>query len=64
LAFERKVRKDLEMKGWLVSKWQNNIEEGECVQAKMGNLERIKMVFQILFVIEKRKHYMKLSLLK
>jgi len=24
--FERKVRADLESKGWIVSKWQNNIE--------------------------------------
>ncbi len=26
--FERLVRKDLESKGWIVSKWQNNIETG------------------------------------
>jgi len=24
--FERRVRKDLESKGWIVSKWQNNVE--------------------------------------
>lgn len=26
LRFEHKVRKDLESKGWIVSKWQNNVE--------------------------------------
>jgi len=26
LEFERKVRKDLEEKGWIVSKWMNNVE--------------------------------------
>ena len=34
-AFELKVRKDLESKGWIVSKWANNIEftnEGDCVK--------------------------------
>ena len=25
-AFERRVRKDLEEKGWIVSKWQNNLD--------------------------------------
>ena len=25
-AFERKVRKDLESKGWIVDKWTNNVE--------------------------------------
>lgn len=35
-AFELRVRKDLEKKGWIVSKWQNNVEFnipekcGEC----------------------------------
>lgn len=24
--FEKKVRKDLESKGWIISKWQNNVE--------------------------------------
>ena len=27
--FELKVRKDLESKGWIVSKWMNNVEFGE-----------------------------------
>ena len=48
LAFERKVREDLEKKGWIVSKYQNNLEFPEillasvdqpsalCVPAKMG----------------------------
>ena len=34
LAFERKVRKDLEEKGWIVCKWSNNIDEGKCIPAK------------------------------
>jgi len=49
LRFENKVRKNLEEKGWIVSKWQNNVEwledninrppeerEGKLVPAKMG----------------------------
>lgn len=28
-AFERKVRKDLEAKGWIVDKWTNNVELGK-----------------------------------
>ena len=27
-AFELKVRKDLEEKGWIVAKWSNNVETG------------------------------------
>jgi len=47
--FEARVRKDLESKGWFVSKWQNNVEleydlevlfkkviKGKCIPAKMG----------------------------
>ena len=33
-AFELKVRKDLEEKGWFVCKWQNNIDENKCISAK------------------------------
>jgi len=29
MRFESKVRKDLESKGWIVSKWQNNVEFNE-----------------------------------
>lgn len=34
--FEKRTRADLESKGWIVSKWQNNIKEGKCVPAKPG----------------------------
>ena len=33
-SFERKVRSDLESKGWIVSKWMNNISEGKLIPAK------------------------------
>ncbi len=35
-AFELKVRKDLEEKGWVVDKWSNNLdlEKGEVIPAK------------------------------
>lgn len=36
LRFERAVRKDLEEKGWIVSKWQNNVEDEKLVPARMG----------------------------
>ncbi len=32
--FELKARKDLEKDGWVVSKWQNNVEDGELIPAK------------------------------
>jgi len=32
--FELKVRKDLEGDGWIVSKWQNNVENNELIPAK------------------------------
>ena len=32
--FELKVRKDLENKGWIVSKWMNNVSENKLVPAK------------------------------
>jgi len=32
--FERRVRKDLESKGWIVDKWSNNIKDGKLVPAK------------------------------
>lgn len=41
-AFERKVRKDLISKGWIVSKWPNNIdlEKGEMHAAKYNMYNR------------------------
>lgn len=32
--FELKVRKDLEGKGWIVSKWMNNFSENKLIPAK------------------------------
>ncbi len=56
--FERKTRKDLESKGWIVSKWQNNIEwneeninrppekrTGKCVAAKQGRFRKTSTGF-------------------
>lgn len=36
--FELRVRKDLEEKGWVCSKWQNNVdlEKGKLISAKQG----------------------------
>lgn len=31
MRFEAKVRADLEKKGWIVSKWQNNVELNETI---------------------------------
>jgi len=47
-AFELRVRKDLEEKGWIVSKWQNNVELPEIIKSKknpellMDCLDKIK----------------------
>jgi hypothetical protein len=32
--FESRVRKDLEERGWVVSKWSNNVDEGKMIPAK------------------------------
>ncbi len=32
--FEKKVREHYEDKGWIVSKWRNNIENGEIIPAR------------------------------
>ncbi len=34
--FELRVRHDLEEKGWIVSKWQNNVEFGNCEVTKVN----------------------------
>jgi len=43
--FERRTRKDLEEKGWIVSKWQNNIKEGKCVSARPGRFRMMQTGF-------------------
>jgi len=70
LAFERKVRLDLEKKGWIVSKWQNNIEfrqiefpvgsscgfeEGKCVPALMGRFRTNQNGFPDFICYKKQK---------
>jgi len=44
-VFELRVRKDLEEKGWIVSKWANNVEDGKMIPAKtaFGFNPRLKM---------------------
>ncbi|MHA1876700.1 MAG: hypothetical protein ACTSUC_09690 [Promethearchaeota archaeon] len=32
--FERKVRKDLELKGWIVDRWTNNVKDNKVIPAK------------------------------
>jgi hypothetical protein len=43
--FERRVRKDLEDKGWIVSKWANNVKDGKCVPAKPGKFRMMQTGF-------------------
>ena len=54
--FERKVRADLEDKGWIVSKWQNNVEFyidaqksphvfGKLIPAKQGRFRKTSTGF-------------------
>jgi hypothetical protein len=73
LAFERKVRLDLEKDGWKISKWQNNLEKGKCIQAKMGRFRTNqngfpdficykhngKDLYKIIFVEVKTTGYLK-----
>lgn len=37
--FELSVRKDLESKGWIVSKWQNNVEFGTYTKGSFNEFE-------------------------
>ena len=54
--FERRVRKDLEEKGWIVSKWQNNLkyskekEDFKCIPAKPGRFRMMQTGFPDFFV--------------
>ena len=43
--FETKVRKDLISKGWIVSKWQNNVVDKKCVPAKPGYFRMMQTGF-------------------
>lgn len=43
--FERRVRKDLEEKGWIVSKWQNTIKNNKCVGASPGRFRMMQTGF-------------------
>lgn len=43
--FEKRTRKDLEEKGWIVSKWQNTIKEGKCVGASPGRFRMMQTGF-------------------
>jgi len=40
--FERRVRKDLEEKGWIVSKWPNNVEFSKEYPLKVGSLKMLE----------------------
>lgn len=40
--FERRVRKDLENKGWIVDKWSNNVELGNCKNCSYKNEEHFE----------------------
>ena len=64
--FERRVRADLESKGWIVSKWQNNVElpkgisnqliearnYAKCVQAKPGRFRMMQTGFPDFIAFE------------
>ena len=42
--FEKKVRKHLEERGWIVDKWTNNVKEVETNDGKLENIKRLKLV--------------------
>ena len=45
--FEAKTRADLESNGWIVSKWQNNVnlKEGRLIPAKQGRFRKTSTGF-------------------
>lgn len=43
--FELKVRKHLMERGWIVSKWHNNIKDGKCVPAKPSQFKLMQTGF-------------------
>ena len=47
LDFERKVREDLQESGWIVSKWQNNVnlKNNKCIPAKHGKFKMMQTGF-------------------
>ena len=55
--FERRVRKDLEKKGWIVSRWCNNIYDGELRPAKSTRFRSNTHGFPDFIVYALRKHY-------
>lgn len=74
LRFEKKVREDLISKGWIVSKWQNNIKDNKCVSASPGRFRMMQTgfpdfiayknqvaldLYEIIFVEVKSNGYLK-----
>jgi len=55
--FEKKVREDLIKKGWIVSKWQNNVKEGKLVSAKPGRFRMMQTGFPDFIIFKIRKGY-------
>lgn len=43
--FESKIRSDLENKGWIISKWQNNIKDNKLVPARPGRFRLMQTGF-------------------
>ena len=70
--FERRVRKDLIEKGWIVSKWQNNLDcvkydnvegnfsgEIKCIPAKPGRFRMMQTGFPDFIAYRKDEHITK-----
>lgn len=63
LEFEKEVRKNLKQEGWIVTKWQNNInlETNKLIVAKPGKYKLMQtgfpdfMAYKILDILENDK---------
>jgi len=54
-TFERKVRKHLEIRGWIVDKWTNNVEDGKIRPARTNRFNSRSCGFPD-FVMFKKYH--------
>jgi len=53
--FEKKVREDLEKKGWIVDRWTNNVEFGIFDETKRFDPEKIPTKGNVTITVEKGK---------
>jgi len=57
--FERRVRKDLEEKGWIVAKYSNNVdlEKNKCIPSKPGRFRMMQTGFPDFIAYTNKEEY-------